>query len=365
MPLETKGAFIIMKVLVYILFAGLTVTSALLISTANDYHGPMDFSCKDNSTLRHIFSHHANSREDRVWSLGCYTGIEMVYDCQWTGYVNDYDRPFDFQCPGDDFINGLRSIHDHGPKDRRWAFQCCKMRGRIRRDCEDTGFLNDYDGDLNYTTTKTNQLFHGWISIHNNGHEDRIFDFEVCDYVQDGTTGILVCFLVAVLSVTSAFLVSTVNDYDQPMDFSCEGNSTLRHISSHHNNHHEDRVWSMGCYTGIAPVYDCQWTGYVNDFDDPFDFECPGDEFINGVKSYHDNGHEDRRWAFQCCKMLGRIRQHCEDTGFLNHYDDALTYTSNQDNKNIRGWISIHDNGHEDRIFDFQVCEYVEGESST
>lgn len=176
------------EVLVCILCAGLSVTSALLVTAVNDYHDPMEFSCKDNNTLRHISSHHANNREDRVWSMGCYHGISQVYNCQWTDYVNLYDQPFDFECPGEGFINGLRSIHDNGPKDRRWAFQCCKLKDHVRHDCRDTGFLNKYDGDLNYTTTQNNQLFHGWISVHDNGHEDRIFDFEVCEYVLSETS---------------------------------------------------------------------------------------------------------------------------------------------------------------------------------
>ncbi|XP_060065774.1 hemagglutinin/amebocyte aggregation factor-like [Ylistrum balloti] len=158
---------------------------------------------------------------------------------------------------------------------------------------------------------------------------------------------VLVCFLIVGLSVTLAFLIETVNNYDDPMDFSCQGNKTLRHLSSHHSNHHEDRVWSMGCYDAVAMVHNCQWTGYVNDFDQPFDFECPGEGFINGVRSIHDNGHEDRRWAFQCCTMQGRIRQDCQDTGFVNSYDGGLSVTTDHNNKNFHGWISIHDNDHE------------------
>jgi hypothetical protein len=28
---------------------------------------------------------------------------------------------------------------------------------------------------------------------------------------------------------------------------------------------------------------------------------CPGNGFIAGLSSYHDNGKEDRRWKFYCC----------------------------------------------------------------
>ncbi|XP_069113827.1 hemagglutinin/amebocyte aggregation factor-like isoform X2 [Argopecten irradians] len=173
---------------------------------------------------------------------------------------------------------------------------------------------------------------------------------------------VVVCILLAGLSVATAFLVDTVDSYDHEMDFSCAVNTTLRHLHSHHDNHHEDRIWSMGCYPAVAPVYGCQWTSWVNGYDQAFDFECPDEGFINGVRSRHDNNHEDRVWAFQCCKMKGLIRNDCTDTGFVNRFDGDLSFTTHHDNQNIHGWISVHDNDHEDRIFDFMVCDYVEGE---
>ncbi|XP_060079471.1 hemagglutinin/amebocyte aggregation factor-like [Ylistrum balloti] len=153
---------------------------------------------------------------------------------------------------------------------------------------------------------------------------------------------VLVCFLFVGLSVTLAFLVETVNDYDNPMNFSCVGNTTLRHLSSQHSNSHEDRVWSMGCYPAVAMVYDCQWTGYVNDFDQPFDYECPGEGFINGVRSIHDNGRCYRRWAFQCC--------------YVNDFDQPFDYECPGEGF-INGVRSIHDNGSEDRRWAFQCCK--------
>ncbi|OWF37968.1 Hemagglutinin/amebocyte aggregation factor [Mizuhopecten yessoensis] len=175
-----------MKMMVCILLAGLSVTTAFVV---NDYDGPMNFSCQGDTTLRHLSSSHTNYYEDRVWSVGCYPAVARLENCQWTGYVNDFDQTFDFECPGDGFINGIRSFHNNYYEDRKWAFKCCEMQDRVRRNCRNTGFVNSYGGDLSYTTAHAYQNFHGWTSIHNNYYEDRIFDFQVCDYVERDASG--------------------------------------------------------------------------------------------------------------------------------------------------------------------------------
>ncbi|XP_021379154.1 hemagglutinin/amebocyte aggregation factor-like isoform X2 [Mizuhopecten yessoensis] len=136
------GAFSNRKMMVCILLAGLSVTTAFVV---NDYDGPMNFSCQGDTTLRHLSSSHTNYYEDRVWSVGCYPAVARLENCQWTD--------------------------------------------RVRRNCRNTGFVNSYGGDLSYTTAHAYQNFHGWTSIHNNYYEDRIFDFQVCDYVERDASG--------------------------------------------------------------------------------------------------------------------------------------------------------------------------------
>ncbi|XP_033726357.1 dermatopontin-like [Pecten maximus] len=158
----------------------------------------------------------------------------------------------------------------------------------------------------------------------------------------------------------SSFLVDYVNELDGPMDFSCGGNTSLHQLASSHDNRAEDRKWSFGCLPSRNEVMNCVWSGYVNDFDGPVLYECPGDDFINGIRSVHDNGKEDRRWSFQCCSLRGHVRDKCHFTGYVNQYDGPLSYTV-PDDQLIHGTNSIHDNGPEDRIFAFEVCHFVEG----
>ena len=46
--------------------------------------------------------------------------------------------------------------------------------------------------------------------------------------------------------------------------------------------------------------------GDVNVWDAPVHYECPGDGFVTGMGSYHDNDKEDRRFKFQCCEVQGK-----------------------------------------------------------
>jgi hypothetical protein len=45
-------------------------------------------------------------------------------------------------------------------------------------------------------------------------------------------------------------------------------------------------------------------SGYVNTFDAPVNFACPSGQVLVGTDSIHDNGREDRVYAFTCCEIF-------------------------------------------------------------
>jgi hypothetical protein len=53
----------------------------------------------------------------------------------------------------------------------------------------------------------------------------------------------------------------------------------------------------------VAPTTDCTDSGYVNGFDAPVNFTCPSGYAMVGTYSFHDNGREDRQYAFRCCRL--------------------------------------------------------------
>ena len=42
---------------------------------------------------------------------------------------------------------------------------------------------------------------------------------------------------------------------------------------------------------------------YLNDWDEPLLFTCPRHQSISRIRSEHDNGPEDRRWDMDCRKL--------------------------------------------------------------
>ena len=138
------------------------------------------------------------------------------------------------------------------------------------------------------------------------------------------------------------------NDFDGNLYRVCDGGFAMYRVESHHNNRREDRQWRWSCRY-VVPHYSpqtCRWTGYVNDYDDPMSFTCGSNEYISGVQSHHHNRHEDRRWNFYCCSSPGHTTSGCYQTPYVNNWDDPMDYAAPSGHV-ITGATSYHDNGRE------------------
>lgn len=58
---------------------------------------------------------------------------------------------------------------------------------------------------------------------------------------------------------------------------------------------------------------------WVNDYDKPFTFTCPQHQSINRVVSHHDNGPEDRVFDFECSKYT-TASESCHWSGETTHH---------------------------------------------
>ncbi|XP_055892566.1 hemagglutinin/amebocyte aggregation factor-like [Biomphalaria glabrata] len=164
-------------------------------------------------------------------------------------------------------------------------------------------------------------------------------------------------FCLCLVLWSSAQCQQWMTQYDQHFQFFCPPGQTIKALDSIHDNHHEDRVWNFTCIVPPhgATLSKCEWSGYINDFDQPVDYNCPNDGIICGIESVHDNHHEDRKWSYYCCFPEGFVTHACEDTPYENTYDHVLNYRV-PDDFVLRGVQSVHDNRHEDRIFKFDIC---------
>ncbi|XP_048012065.1 hemagglutinin/amebocyte aggregation factor-like isoform X1 [Megalobrama amblycephala] len=149
------------------------------------------------------------------------------------------------------------------------------------------------------------------------------------------------------------------NSYDQPLDFKCPPGQSISYIKSEHHNHHEDRLWEFGCKDTFDSGSDCFLSPYANDFDQPLNFVCPPHHIMAGMSSYHNNKHEDRRWQFYCCRSNGHCTANCEWTTYVNWFDEYFHW--NVPNQNyLVGAESYHENKHEDRRWKYMYCTKVQ-----
>ncbi|KAH3715850.1 hemagglutinin/amebocyte aggregation factor-like [Dreissena polymorpha] len=155
------------------------------------------------------------------------------------------------------------------------------------------------------------------------------------------------------------------NNLDQLLDYQCPNkNQFINHVISQHHNHEEDRQFDFTC-SDVVSGYDdstttCTYSGYVNSFDQPVHFRCPDDGFIHGMRSEHNNHHEDRIWGFYCCKIPEIHMISCEHTGWTNDLDGDQSYYVPAEHVMV-GVTSEHDNHHEDRRFAYEVCRILHG----
>nr|XP_034301845.1 hemagglutinin/amebocyte aggregation factor-like isoform X3 [Crassostrea gigas] len=163
----------------------LTVLTLLFLSVVgvcswvNEYDKPFSFTCPQHQSISRIVSHHDNHREDKVFDFTSSKYTEFAENCIWSDYVNEFDQPVAFQCPLGKALDGISSYHDNDREDRRFKFYCCETPGMCLYNCFYSGWVNSYDGDVDYRVP-AGHVMRGMISIHDNGAEDRIFDFESC-----------------------------------------------------------------------------------------------------------------------------------------------------------------------------------------
>ncbi|XP_059154328.1 dermatopontin-like [Physella acuta] len=157
-----------------------------------------------------------------------------------------------------------------------------------------------------------------------------------------------------VVAIATVETFAYVNDWDQPFDFRCPSGQAISYISSIHSNRHEDRRWEFLCRS-VGATHSCEDSGYVNDFDQALAYTCPGDKVMTGVASYHNNRHEDRRFRFQCCNISGKTPRNCYVTGDVNTWDGKLTLNVAEGSV-VKGAFSHHNNRREDRLWRYSIC---------
>ncbi|KAL2089481.1 hypothetical protein ACEWY4_014169 [Coilia grayii] len=145
------------------------------------------------------------------------------------------------------------------------------------------------------------------------------------------------------------------NDFDGDLLFICPYGESFSRISSYHSDHHGDRRFSISCAPVVSSYTDCSQTNWVNHFDEAFTYTCPRNFVIAGMGSFHSNNHEDRRFHFRCCGGSTLSYSNCQWTPYVNCFDEYFEWLVPFHNY-LAGVSSYHDNYRADRRFRFYIC---------
>jgi len=340
----------IMFALNVILFLVTTLMAYKVDSTrtlwVNEYDGWMDWSVGKDRMVTGFYSKHDSHREDRIWKFDHGSSSKGV-GCSsnyWTeDYVNTWDSQLSFSCEENEAISGFQSKHDNGREDRIWKVQCCRVTNAQLQDMGLTSYLNNWDGELDFTCADDEVLI-GLYSVHSNHHEDRRWKARC-----------------AQLRPVGDFFIQSKwtdweNSWDRALEFEAGVDGMITGIYSVHHNTYEDRRWKLRF--GHANGLDCHeqsWTGWKNSWDATLYFSCPSNQVLHGIESYHENSNEDRRWKFQCCKVSSGVSVLRQGWScYVNDWDGELSYNCPASDQAIVAVSSYHDDHREDRKWKFQ-----------
>jgi len=97
-----------------------------------EWDGQWEKSCgcynDGNAAITGAWSQHNNYKEDRLFTFECgeLNPKYKLVSCGWTGYVNNWDGELNFECTNNGLIRSMWSRHDNYKEDRLWRFECCQ-----------------------------------------------------------------------------------------------------------------------------------------------------------------------------------------------------------------------------------------------
>jgi Dermatopontin len=274
------------------------------------WNEPFLFLCDQDKVMTRLMSDSPTSfYQDRRWQATCThfkntrTNSETCegFDIGAPGrgeFDNTLKEFFDFKCPVGKVLTGIYADHDTLAHDRKFKFRCCEMMVEydttmaLKESPDWTPYVNGYEKSMNVVPSLDGEdaAFCGVKSDESSFYRDRRFQFKYCKPL--------------VGSKRVATTKSASSGYKEKSRIDCPVDSVLGQIKSTFKGLFvKDRLWSYMChrFDGWTTDY-CQWTDWVSDLDQPFDFECGDQHVIAGMESEYNLVHQDRQFKLKCCR---------------------------------------------------------------
>merc|ERR1711907_648005 len=137
----------------------------------NNWDGNMGWHTGGNTFVSGLHSTHSNHREDRLFKPLVTTVGTNQRSHHWYGWINNWDRQFDFSCGHNMAIIGFISYHSNHYEDRRWKVLCSTFHGVSISKSGWPGWQTNWDATWSLSCGHRPMV--GVSSYHNNGREDR------------------------------------------------------------------------------------------------------------------------------------------------------------------------------------------------
>merc|ERR1712185_59311 len=140
-----------------------------------------------------------------------------------------------------------------------------------------------------------------------------------------------------------------INGWNGNMNWQASGHTFVSGLHSTHSNRREDRLFKP-LLTNIGTTQAHKhWSGWVNNWDAYFHYDCPTNYALSGFISYHSNRKEDRRWRFQCARFHHLTVSRGGWPGWQTGWD--ATWSIGCGHAPVVGLSSTHSNRKEDRLW--------------
>jgi len=149
------------------------------------------------------------------------------------------------------------------------------------------------------------------------------------------------------IRATSHRWLGHINGWDAHMNWHTNGRTYVSGLKSWHNNGREDRLFNPLVTDIGSSQYGRVLSGWVNNWDAYFAYTCPTNKAIVGMYSYHDNRKEDRRWRFYCAGFHGVGFRAGGWPNWQTNWDAYFALSCGHNP--VIGFSSYHDNRKEDR----------------
>eukprot|EP01084_Bolivina_argentea_P222401 376427_1 len=256
--------------------------------------------CGPNTAISRVDSWHDNDKEDRQYRIYC-KELQPQFalkSCSFTGgWRNNYDGPLDYKCDG--VMTGIHSVHDNGREDRLYDFLCCGMT------LTPMGLSATIDFERLLTTIKSDYS--------NNRRNTYSFGWGKPKWYQPYLTSNV---------VQTTYILTHTQGTTSFWNRVCPTNGALRSITMKENTDEFD----FECSTLINEIKidSCYWTDYINEFFASFEASCNEDGPIRGIQSYHSPSANDRRFKIYCCKLTRGVYTKGHEIEIALQTDSAL-----------------------------------------